>query len=75
MTLTGWRSPITLFALLAMGGCAGGSIAGAALDMIGMRKPMEVPESQKPGGAIRHHHRPARLRHERWRRRGQRRRR
>lgn len=52
MTLTGWRSPITLFALLAMGGCAGGSIAGAALDMIGMRKPVELPESQKPPRTI-----------------------
>lgn len=48
MNLTGWRSPIVLFALLALAGCAAGSIAGTALEMAGIRKPVEIPDVQKP---------------------------
>lgn len=48
MKLTGWRSPIITFALLALGGCAAGSIASTALELVGVRKPPELPDVQKP---------------------------
>lgn len=48
MKLTGWRSPIVTLALLALGGCAAGSIASTALEMVGIRKPVELPDVQKP---------------------------
>ncbi|NRR33130.1 type VI secretion system lipoprotein TssJ [Oxalobacteraceae bacterium] len=35
-------------AALLLGGCAAGSIAGAALEMVGMRKAPELPDAQKP---------------------------
>ncbi|MDC8756002.1 type VI secretion system lipoprotein TssJ [Janthinobacterium fluminis] len=43
---------LALLALLAaLAGCAGGaagSLAGAALELVGIRKPVEVPDAQKP---------------------------
>lgn len=48
MNLTGWRSPLVTLSLLALAGCAAGSIAGTALDMIGIRKPVDLPDAQKP---------------------------
>ena len=48
MNLTGWRSPLMTLALLALAGCAAGSIAGSALEMVGIRKPVELPDLQKP---------------------------
>jgi type VI secretion system protein VasD len=48
MNRTLFRLLLPALALHALGGCAAGSIAGTALDLIGMRKPAEVPDSQKP---------------------------
>jgi type VI secretion system protein VasD len=39
---------IVIAGLLALQGCAAGSIAGAALDIAGLRRPPELPETQKP---------------------------
>jgi type VI secretion system protein VasD len=39
---------IVIAGLLALQGCAAGSIAGAALEIAGMRKATELPEAQKP---------------------------
>lgn len=42
------NAPLYLTALLTLNGCAAGSIAGSALEMIGIRPPPELPEAQKP---------------------------
>ncbi len=47
-----WRplaaaAPVWVLALV-LQGCAAGSLAGAALDLVGMRKPPELPDAQKP---------------------------
>ncbi|WP_295994309.1 type VI secretion system lipoprotein TssJ [Rugamonas sp.] len=50
-----WRTPpfpgtgaaLGLAVTLALGGCAAGSLAGAALDMLGMHKTPELPDAQK----------------------------
>ncbi|MES2075500.1 MAG: type VI secretion system lipoprotein TssJ [Pseudomonadota bacterium] len=34
--------------LSALAGCAGGTLASAALEMVGIRRPPELPEAQKP---------------------------
>jgi type VI secretion system protein VasD len=39
---------IVIAGLLALQGCAAGSIAGAAMEIAGMRKSPEVPDAQKP---------------------------
>ncbi|HJV01598.1 MAG TPA: type VI secretion system lipoprotein TssJ [Burkholderiaceae bacterium] len=39
---------LCLAAVLSLDGCAAGSIAGTALEMIGVRKPPELPDAQKP---------------------------
>lgn len=39
---------IVIAGLLALQGCAAGSIASAAMEMAGIRKPPELPDAQKP---------------------------
>lgn len=39
---------LCLAAVLTLSACAAGSIAGTALEMIGVRKPPELPDAQKP---------------------------
>ena len=39
---------IVIAGMLALQGCAAGSIAGAALQMAGIQKPPELPDAQKP---------------------------
>ncbi|SEN28401.1 type VI secretion system protein VasD [Duganella sp. CF517] len=39
---------IVIAGLLALQGCAAGSIAGAALQLAGVQKPPELPDAQKP---------------------------
>lgn len=49
------RSPRTLLCLTAMltvSGCAAGSIASTALEIIGVRKPPELPDAQKPPRSV-----------------------
>jgi type VI secretion system protein VasD len=42
-----WGLPILTAGTLALSGCAAGSIASAALEMAGIRKPVELPDIQK----------------------------
>ncbi|MBJ7310789.1 type VI secretion system lipoprotein TssJ [Rugamonas sp. CCM 8940] len=43
------RTPLAIMAaLLALSGCAAGSIAGAALEMVGIKRTPELSDSQKP---------------------------
>lgn len=42
------RTMLAMPALLILTGCAAGSIASAALELAGVRKPPELPESQQP---------------------------
>lgn len=42
------QKTIVIAGLLALQGCAAGSIASAAMEMAGMRKPPELPDAQKP---------------------------
>ncbi|MBA5608409.1 type VI secretion system lipoprotein TssJ [Duganella sp. FT3S] len=42
------KALLCLTALLTLSGCAAGSIAGTALEMIGIRQPPELPDAQKP---------------------------
>jgi type VI secretion system protein VasD len=39
---------LCLAALLSLSACAAGSLAGTALEMIGIRQPPELPDAQKP---------------------------
>src|SRR3954468_10417370 len=43
---------IVVAGLLALQGCAAGSIAGAAMEMAGIRKPPELPDAQKPPRSV-----------------------
>lgn len=47
-----WRITITIAGLLMLGGCAAGSIASAALDIIGVHKTPELPDAQKPARSV-----------------------
>ncbi|MYM85609.1 type VI secretion system lipoprotein TssJ [Rugamonas sp. FT82W] len=42
------QKTIVIAGLLALQGCAAGSIASAAMEMAGIRKPPELPDTQKP---------------------------
>jgi len=42
------QKTIVIAGLLALQGCAAGSIAGAAMEIAGIRKPPELPDAQKP---------------------------
>lgn len=42
------QKTIVIAGLLALQGCAAGSIADAAMEMAGIRKPPELPDAQKP---------------------------
>ena len=42
------KTMIVIAGMLALQGCAAGSIAGAALQMAGIQKPPELPDAQKP---------------------------
>jgi type VI secretion system protein VasD len=43
---------IVIAGLLALQGCAAGSIAGAAMEMAGIRKAPELPDAQKPPRSV-----------------------
>ncbi len=42
------QKTIVIAGLLMLQGCAAGSIASAAMEMAGIRKPPELPDAQKP---------------------------
>lgn len=43
-----WHPVFAMATLLALGGCAAGSIAGMAMELAGIRKAPELPDAQKP---------------------------
>ncbi|CAN7202300.1 type VI secretion system lipoprotein TssJ [Pseudoduganella sp. LjRoot289] len=43
-----WRTTLGMPAFLILTGCAAGSIASAAMELAGVRKPPDLPELQKP---------------------------
>jgi len=46
------QKTIVIAGLLALQGCAAGSIAGAAMEIVGIRKPPELPDAQKPPRSV-----------------------
>ena len=46
------QKTIVIVGLLALQGCAAGSIASAAMEMAGIRKPPELPDTQKPPRSV-----------------------
>jgi len=47
-----WRITILIACMTALGGCAAGTLASTALDMIGMHKTPELPDAQKPARSV-----------------------
>ncbi|MES2162742.1 MAG: type VI secretion system lipoprotein TssJ [Pseudomonadota bacterium] len=46
------QKTIVIVGLLALQGCAAGSIASAAMEIAGIRKPPELPDAQKPPRSV-----------------------